>query len=375
MDVRIQEVVTNRELSAFIHFPIELYKGSACYVPSLTMDEFNTLRRDKNPAFDHCEAKYWLAYDGQGKVVGRVAAIINRLHLEKWNQPYMRFGWLDFVDDPAVSAALMGAVEAWAKEKGMTAVHGPLGFTDMDREGMLIDGFDELGTLSTYYNYPYYSIHMEQHGYTKDVDWQEYEITVPKEPNETISKAAAIIAKRNKLTLKFPASRKELKSYAQEIFGLINAEYEHLYGTVPLTPRQIAGYTDQYLGFLDPGLTPLVFDEAGRLVAFGIVLPSLARALQKSKGDLFPFGFIHLMNALRKSDILDLALVAVKSELQGKGVNALLIDALSKKVIARGFKTIETNPELETNLAVQTQWKYFQVRPHKRRRCYIKQLN
>ncbi len=375
MDVQLKEVLTPRELSQFIRFPHALYKGNPCWVPPLTSDEFNTLRKDKNPAFETCSARYWLALSPQGQVVGRIAAIINRRHVEKWNQPYVRFGWFDFIDDFSVSAALLNVVEEWAAQSGMTAVHGPLGFTDLDREGMLIEGFDELGTLATNYNFPYYARHMEQLGYVKDTDWVEYEISVPPQPDPTIAKAAAIILKRNKLTLTFPRNKKELVAHAREIFQLIDDEYQHLYGVVPLTPRQVEGYIQAYLGFMNPAFIPLVFDEQHQLVAFGITLPSLSRGLQKSHGDLFPFGFIHLLNALRQNERLDLYLVAVKSEYQGKGVNALLIDALSRVIIARGFKKIETNPELESNAAVQTQWKYFERRQHKRRRCYIKSLS
>ncbi len=372
MNVQLKQVVTPKELSIFIRFPHTLFKGNTCWVPPLTMDELSTLRKDKNPAFEFCDARYWLAYDPQGRVVGRIAGIINRRHVEKWNQPYVRFGWFDFIDDPSVSAALLKAVEDWAVQNGMTAVHGPLGFTDLDREGMLIEGFDELGTMASYYNHPYYPRHIEKLGYSKDIDWVEYEISAPSEPNETIAKAAGIILKRNKLTVSFPRNKKELVAHAKEIFQLIDDEYQHLYGVVPLTPRQVESYIDQYLGFMEPAFIPMVFDENQRMVAFGITLPSLSRGLQKSRGELFPFGFIHLLNALRQKDRMDLYLIAVKSEYQGRGVNAVLMNALSQVIIQRGFKKIETNPELETNQAVQTQWKYFDRRLHKRRRCYIK---
>jgi len=373
MDVVIKEVTNSKELKAFIHFPHKLYRGNPNWVPNLTFDELNTLRRDKNPAFEHCEAKYWLAYR-QGRIVGRVAAILNRKHIEKWGQRYMRFGWIDFIDDPAVSEALIKTVEAWAKETGMTAVHGPLGFTDLDREGMLVEGFDELATLATVYNYPYYPVHMEKLGYTKDTDWMEYEMTVPPEPNETIARIADIALRRNKLHLLDVRSKKEMLPYARELFQILDDEYAHLYGFVPLTEKQVTAYIDQYFGFVIPDFVPVIMDQNNRMVAFGIIMPSLSLALQKAKGELFPFGFIHLLKALKKNDRADLYLVAVRSEYQGKGVNAILMNKMNQVFLKLGITKVESNPELETNANVQGQWKYYEKRQHKRRRVFIKQL-
>jgi GNAT superfamily N-acetyltransferase len=373
MDVQIREVTGSKQLKAFIRFPATLYRGNPYFVPSLFFDESNTLRRDKNPAFDHCEAKYWLAMRG-GRIVGRIAGIINRLHIEKWKQPYVRFGWIDFIDDPEVSGALLGAVESWAKEKGMTAVHGPLGFTDLDREGMLIEGFDELGTLATIYNHPYYPVHLEKLGYVKDTDWMEYEMAVPSEPNATIARIADIALRRNKLTLLNVRRKKQLLAYAGDLFHLLDDEYKKLYGVVPLTQKQMDSYIKQYFGFITPEFVPIVLDSDGRMIAFGITMPSLSRALQKAKGRLFPFGFIHLMRALKKNDRADLYLVAVKSEYQGKGVNAILIHKMNEVYNRLGITKAESNPELETNRLVQDQWKYFEKRQHKRRRCFIKHL-
>jgi hypothetical protein len=373
MDVQIKEVANLKDLKAFIHFPFTLYRGNPYWVPNLVSDDLNTLRRDKNPAFETCEARYWLAYR-DGAIIGRVAAILNHPHIEKWGQRYMRFGWLDFNDDPQVSAALLGVVEAWAKEAGMTAVHGPLGFTDMDREGMLVEGFEELATMATYYNYPYYPTHMASLGYTKDIDWVEYEISMPAKPDEKIARMAAIVAKRNKLRLLEVKNKKELLRHAKELFELLENEYKKLYGTVPLTPKQVEAYIAQYFGFVTPDFIPMVYNEKNEMVAFGIGLPSLSRALQKSHGQLFPFGFIYLLNALKRNDRADLYLVAVKSEYQGSGANALLMDSMYEVFRKLGVKKIETNPELETNQLVKGQWKYFETRQHKRRRAFIKQL-
>jgi GNAT superfamily N-acetyltransferase len=333
-----------------------------------------TLRRDKNPAFEHCEARYWLALRN-GRTVGRIAAILNRRHIEKWKQRYMRFGWIDFIDDPEVPEALLGTVERWAKDKGMTAMHGPLGFTDLDREGMLIQGFDELGTLATIYNHPYYPAHMERMGYVKDTDWVEYEIPVPAEPNETMSRIAEIALRRNKLTLLEARNKKALLPYAKELFHLLDDTYRELYGVVPLTEKQVDAYVSQYFGFITPDFVPVVLDSEGHMVAFGITMPSLSKALQKANGRLLPFGFIHLIRALKKNDRADLYLVAVKPEYQRKGVNAILIHKMNGVYNRLGVKKVESNPELETNRLVQEQWKFYERRQHKRRRCYIKRLN
>jgi GNAT superfamily N-acetyltransferase len=383
VDVSIKEVTNLRELRAFIRFPNKLYRDNPYWVPALFMDDYQTFRRDKNPAFDYCEARYWLAYRGR-EIVGRIAAIHNRGAIEKWQQPYLRFGWPDFVDDPAVSAALFGKVESWAREKGATAVHGPLGFTDLDREGMLVEGFEELGTMATFYNYPYYPVHLERLGYVKDVDWLEYELTVFLEPDATIARIADLAKRRyklrllqvkNKKELLRPRIEKELPSYAHELFEVLNDEYEHLYGVVPLTERQIDYYIKLYFGLISLEFVPLVVDENDHLVAFGITMPSLSKALQKSDGRLFPFGFIHLLRALQKGNRADLYLVAVRSEYQGKGVNAILMDAIHHLYARRGIVKVESNPELETNQNVQGQWKYYEKRQHKRRRCFVKPLS
>ena len=373
MDLQIKEVTTLKQLKAFIQFPFTLYANNPYWVPNLVSDDMNTLRKDKNPAFETCEARYWLAYR-QGRIVGRVAAILNHPHIEKWGQRYMRFGWLDFIDDPQVPAALLQTVEAWAKQAGMSAVHGPLGFTDMDREGMLVEGFQELATMATAYNHPYYPGHMEKLGYAKDIDWVEYEISMPDEPDERIARMAAIVAKRNKFHLLEVRNKKELLKHAQELFDLLENEYSHLYGTVPLTQGQVDSYIAQYFGFITPDFVPMVYNDKNEMVAFGVALPSLSRALQSSHGKLFPFGFIRLLNALRKNDRADLYLVAVRSQDRMTGANAILMNSMYEVFRKMGVKKIETNPELETNQLVQGQWKYFETRQHKRRRVFIKQL-
>lgn len=373
MTVEIREVTTKHLLKTFIRYPLTLYKDSPFYVPSLFTDELNTLRSDRNPAFADAKARYWLAYQG-GRIVGRVAALYLPKHELKWGEKYMRFGWLDFIDDAEVVQALMGTVEYWAKELGMLGIHGPLGFTDLDREGMLIEGFDEVATLATLYNYPYYPPRLEMLGYTKDVDWMEYQITVNHQSAERILKAADLIAKRYNLHL-FKGNKKQLRKIAPQVFDVLDEAYRHLYGTVPLNEAQVKTYIDSYFGLANPDFIPLVLDENDKVVAFGITFPSFSKALQKSKGNLFPFGFIPLMRAMTKNDRADLYLIGVRDAYLGKGVNAMLMAQIYRTFAKYGIKTVETNPELESNNNVQALWKNFETRQHKRRRVFVKQLS
>ena len=287
----------------------------------------------------------------------------------------MRFGWVDFVDDPVVSAALFGALEEWARQEGLDAVHGPLGFTDLDREGMLVEGFDQVGTMATNYNHPYYPRHLEHLGYLKDTDWVEYEITPPEKPNETIARIAEAALKRSNLHMLNARNKKEMVAHAGDLFDLLDDAYQHLYGTVPLTHKQVDAYIKQYFDFVSPEFVPMVLDANNRMIGFGITMPSLSKALQRARGSLFPLGWLHILLALRGGDRADLYLIAVHSDYKGKGVNAILMNEISKVFFKRGFSKIESNPELETNELVRSQWKYFEHRQHKRRRCYIKKLN
>ncbi len=371
MPIEIREVTTKRQLKTFINFPLSLYDKNPYWVPPLYFDEVNTLDWDKNPAFAVNQARYWLAYQDH-QVVGRIAGIYNPPYIEKWGKRNLRFGWIDFIDDEDVSAALMKTVEEWARSLAMEAVHGPLGFTDLDPEGMLIEGFNELGTMALIYNHAYYPEHLKKLGYQKEVDWLEYEILVPETPIEKISRAAEIVLKRNNLHVLEAKRKKDLLAYTEELFDLLEQEYGQLFGTVPLSKKQVNAYIDQYFGFVTPEFVPVVLDEKNKMVAFGIVMPSLSIALQKSKGKLFPYGWYHLLRALKRNDRADLYLIAVKSEYQGKGVNAVLMDRINQVFIQKGIKRVETNGELETNTDVQGQWKYYDKRQHKRRRCFIK---
>jgi GNAT superfamily N-acetyltransferase len=373
MTITIQEVTNRRLLRKFVNFPFKLYRSNPNWVPPLRSDEMNTLRWDKNPAFAFCQAKYWLAYK-DGKLAGRIAGIINPRYEERWGNAYARFGWIDFIDDPQVSQALLNTVEQWALEQGMQAMHGPLGFTDLDPEALLVEGFNEMGTLVGIYNYPYYRTHMENAGYVKDTDWVEFEIKVPASGVEKIRKLAKIVEERYHLHYLEARNKKDLLRYAHQLFELLDEAYQHLYGVTPLSREQMDTYINQYLGFISPEFVPIVLDENDKMVAFGIAMPSLSQALRKSKGRMLPLGFIYLLHALRKNDKGDLYLIAVRKDFQGKGVNSMLMTRLLDVFAKMGITSVESNPELEDNINVQAQWKHFEYRQHKRRRVFIKQL-
>ncbi|HVM86959.1 MAG TPA: hypothetical protein VMT76_02145 [Puia sp.] len=372
-DISVREVSGSKDMDAFIAFPYRLYSGNKFYVPKLRFDEKNTLNRKRNPAFEYCEARYWLAIKNKS-VVGRIAAIVNHSYISKWGKQYMRFGWIDFEEDLNIAAALLQVVEQWAKEKKMEAVHGPMGFTDLDFEGMLVEGFDQLGTLATIYNYPYYPEFMHQLGYGKEIDWLEYKIEVPEALPERIEKIAGAIRERLGLQVVRARNAKQLLPYAPQIFKLINEAYSHLHGVVELSGKQIDYYTKQYFSFIRTDFVTLVADKKGELAAFGITMPSLSHALQKCKGSLLPFGFVHLLKSLRKNTLADLYLVAVRNDMQSKGVNAMLITEVAKAYIKAGVRFAESNPELETNTQIQSFWKHFNAVNHKRRRCFIKPI-
>jgi hypothetical protein len=373
MNLIIKEVSSKNGLKNFIGFPYRLFKSNKYFIPPLRFDELKTLDKKINPAFDFCESKYWLVYKDD-RIVGRVAGIINSKFNDKFNKKEARFGWIDFEDDNSISSLLIDTVEKWAVEKGMTSIHGPLGFTDMDGEGMLIEGYDEVSTLGSIYNFPYYRNHIEKLGYTKDIDWIEFRVNIVASTPEKIERIAQIALQRNKLYVPVFKKAKEMLPYARDIFYLINETYKDLYGFVELTDKQIDSYVKQYFSFIRPEYLPLVLDENKKLAAFGITMPSLNKALKKINGKLFPFGFLHILREMKKSDSLDLYLTAVRTDLQNKGVNALLIDQINKVCIKNGIKYVETNRELETNEKVQAQWKLYDARQHKRRRCYKKSL-
>lgn len=379
--IEIKKVESRRDLCKFIDFHNELYKGNPYHVPNLYFDEMNTFRKDKNAAFDFCEAEYFMAYR-DGKAVGRVAAIINHSANKKWKRESVRFGWIDFVDDIEVSKALLKAVEDYGKSKGMKEIVGPLGFTDMDPEGMLLYGYDQLGTQATAYNYPYYPEHMDRMGgWEKDNDYVEYKLYVPEEMPEKYATIAKMIQKRYNLQVK-KLKRNEIygeNGYGRKIFQVVNETFKDLYGYSKLTDRQIEQYVKMYLPMADLDLITIIEDwntPDHKVVGVGISIPSLARALQKCGGKLFPFGWWHILRALKfhKTEVVDLLLVGVLPEYRQKGANALLFYDLIPHYQRLGFKWGETHVEMETNMKVQGQWQYLNREIHKRRRCYKKDI-
>ncbi len=373
--VSIVEVTTKAQLRRFVDYPNQLYKNVPQFVPATYGDDLADWDRSKKPAFSYCDARCWLA-ERDGGIVGRIGAIRSRKANEKWGVNRMRFTQTDFIDDPEVSAALFAVVEDWARELGCAAIHGPLGFTDMDREGMLVEGFDRRSCFFTYYNYPYYIDHMTALGYVKDVDWIEELITVPTDEKiiRRWEKLSDFVLKRNNLHIVEPKNRLAYLPLLKPFFDLVNVAYAPLYGTVELTEQQIKKYSSKFAPLINPNTTCFVMDKNDRMIAFGVGAPSLATALQKHRGRLFPTGWIDVLKAFRKNDTVDLLLIAVHPDYQARGVNAIILSKTMKGCLKMGIKEAETGPMLELNDKVQSQWKDFQTEQHKRRRCFIKEL-
>lgn len=376
----IQKVTDKKSLKRFVQFYYDLYRSSEHAVPYLFSDEMATLDRRKNPSFECCEADYFLACR-DGKVVGRVAAIINHRANERWNRRQVRFGWLDFVDDTEVSAALLKTVEQWGRERGMTEMAGPLGFIDTDREGMLIEGFDELSTMYVNYNYPYYVRHLEQlDGFQKDNDYLEYQVKVPEVVPEKFGKIAEMVEKRYNLKVhKF--TRRELvdEGYGRRVFDLLNQTYKDLYGFSRLSERQIDKLVDDYIKIADLNLVTAVMDanEDDKIVGFGITFPSFSRALQKTRdGRMWPMGWWQMLKILKwhKTDTVDLLLIGVLPEYRSKGANSLIFNDLIRQFQRYGFRWAEAMPQMESNENVRSQWQYLESRQHRRHRCFRKDL-
>lgn len=374
MAVTVREARSPADYRKALKFTFKLYEGNQNWVPPLISDEMEAFNPKKNPALDFCETKTWIAKK-DGKIAGRISGIINNRFIEQWKHRHARFGWLEFIDDAEVADALFGAVESWARERGMEALVGPMGFTDFDKEGLLIEGFNELSTFAMLYNQPWYKDHLERLGYAKEVDWVEYRITVPKDGiPEKVMRVSELVFKRKGLRALQVKDKNGYKPYIPAIFDLLADAYSHLYGYISLTDRLAKLYADRFFTFIDPDFTKLILDSEGKLAAVGISMASLSEAAQKAKGHLFPFGIFHFLAAMKNPETLDLYLVAVRKDLQNLGLNSILMNEITSNAIRRGVKFAETSAELESNAAVQNFWKFYDARQHKRRRVYRKDL-
>ena len=373
MTLTINEISTSQELKAFIKFRDKLYARNKYYIPALHTNEYKTLSEKYNPAFEFCEAKYWLVYRNN-EIVGRVAGIINHNYNKKIGKMYVRFGWLDFIEDVKVSQLLFYAVESWARQNDAEYLHGPLGFSSFDPSGILIEGFNELPTSFAHYNYPYYAEWIENLGYKKDIDWVEYNVKVPKSIPENYIKITELIKKRYKLHSARLNNKKDFIKYIYKIFQLLNAEFSQLYAFSELTKKQIEELKKHFIPFLRLKYVSIILNSEDKLVGFGICIPSLSKALQKSKGKLYPFGFLRIFNALRKNDTVDTLLIAIQKDYRDKGVNGIIFNEIGSAFIKNGITNIESTRELESNFNVNNLWNKFEYRLHKRTRCYLKKL-
>ena len=377
MSVTVTRVQNKRAFKEFLHFPLTLYKDMPAFVPPLLMDDADTLDPKKNPAYEFCDAAMYLAYK-DGKLAGRVAAIVNSKANAAWNHDEVRFGWFDFIDDREVSKALLEAVEAFGRERGMTTILGPLGFTDFDPEGMLVEGFEYLSSMALHHNWPYYKDHMEALGYAKDVDWLEYRIYIGDTIPDKYIRVAKVVEERYGLKLRKITKREVRKTdVGYKLFDLINETYSSLYNFTVLPKKMVDKYVGFYLGVLDLKFVSLVEDKDHNIVGFGVVMPSITRALKKCNGKLFPFGWFHILRAMywKYEENFEMLLIGVKPEYQKKGVNSIVFVDLMKELLKGGFVYGESNAELESNLDIRSQWGDLEVKECKRRRVYKKAIN
>lgn len=377
MNVKTIQIHSRRDLKRFASFPNRLYKGNPYYVPQFVSDTVKTLDPASNPAYAFCKSALFLALDDTGEVVGRVAAILNRRANEYWHHNEVRYGWIDFIDDRDVSAALMEAVEAFAREEGATSIAGPLGFADFDPEGLLVEGYEQISTFSLPYHYPYYKEHLEALGFHKVIDWLEFKVRIPDSVPEKITRISSFVRERYGMRVR-KITRRELKreKLDHKIFELINRTYCKLFDFTVLTEEMIDAYVASYFPYLDLNLVTLVEDSQGELVAVGVSMPSITRAMQKAGGRLLPFGWFHLLRSLRwkHEPSVELLLIAVDPAWSGKGLIAPIFEDLIPIYKRYGFEWAETNAELENNTRVQTPWEFFDTEQNKRRRIYGKDL-
>ena len=376
MSIQIKVVESKQELKTFVRFANKLYKDNEYYVPAIVFDELSTFNKKKNGAFDFCEAELYLAYK-EGKVVGRVAAIINHKANERWGVKQVRFGWIDFIDDIEVSTALIEAVSAFGKRHGMDQIVGPLGFTDFDPEGMLVEGFDRISTMALIYNHPYYPEHMKRLGFGKETGWLEYRITIPEVTPERYIALANVVKERYNLKVLKLSRRQIIKQgYGQKFFELINQTYCNLYGFSLLSPKQIKSYVDLYLSLIDTRMITFIENDKGELVGAAAAIPSLSVALQKCRGELLPFGWWHLLKSMfiKRPKTLELLLIGVRPDYQNCGVNSLIILDLAERFREMGFKYAETNAMLESNDKIHAMWRPFEKEQHKARWIFGKEI-
>lgn len=373
MLIQIREVKTAAELKEFIRFPLQLYKDNPYYVPPLISEEKEALDHDKNPVFKHAVSEYYLAYKN-GKVVGRIAAIINWKEVKEQQKPKVRFGWFDVVDDIAVSEALVQKVEELGKKHGLTYMEGPVGFSNLDKAGLLTKGFDKIPTMVTLYNAPYYEQHLRQLGFETASEWVEYELEVPEVLPEKISKFANLILERYNLKIKKFNSKNDLRAVVDPMFALLDKTYGHLSSYVPIPKQQVEHYKDKYINFINPDFVSCIEDEDGNMIAFAITMPSYSKALQKAKGSILPFGWWHLYRASKRNDSAAFYLIGIDPAYQGKGVTAIVFKEMFDTFNKYGVKYLETNPELAENKSIQTLWKDYEPVNHKRRMSFKKDI-
>jgi hypothetical protein len=371
MGIEIKEVVTKKDLKQFVKFPNDLYRGHPGFVPQILSEEIKLFSVETNPALVNCSTKYWLAFK-DNQVAGRIAGIINNAFIEKWAKHYARFGWFDVIEDEEVARLLFETVEKWAIDNGMEAINGPLGFTDFDPEGLLVEGFNEKATIIERYNHAYYPEYLDNFGYTKDADWLEFKITVPEKMPEHIKRVSDYVIKRNNFKVLHFNKVSEVLKYSDQIFSIINDIYGLMYGFVPISNELRDFYINKYLKILDPGLMAFVTDPAGKLVAFGIAMPSFAEMFIKAGGSKTKLVALYVLGEHKKTDTVDMYFIGVDPNYIDKGLSAVLISEVGQRIIQLGYKFAETNVEYESNEAVQALWKYFEHKQHKRRRCYLK---
>ena len=373
---RLHEVKTKKEYHAFFTFPFTLYKGCDQWVPPITNEEKAIFNRAKNPVFENADAKLFVVKNGK-QIVGRIAALINWIEVKEQAKTKVRFGWYDTIDDLDVSRMLIEAVHSWGKQNGLTYLEGPMGFSNMDKAGVLVQGYEYKNTMITWYHYPYQKKHLEDLGLVKQAEWVEFQIKIFKAEDapEKVKKYAELISRRYELSALEFSTRKELVPYVDKMFDLLNKTYNNLQSFVPIQPYQIAHYKEKYFSYIHPKFIKCVADKSGNLIAFAITMPSFSEALKKVNGSLYPFGFLHILRALRKNNRASFYLIGIDPAYQNKGVTAILFDAIQKMFNAQGITDVETNPELEENNSIQLMWKNYEHELHKRRRTYKKDIS